>query len=97
MPQSKGRKDAEVKKKQTRDSDARAKRSENRQRRAALTGNRAWVAPAFITVGLLGVLWLVVYYIASQYIPFMAQLGPWNLAIGMGLMALSFIIATQWK
>ena len=50
-----------------------------------------------IGVGLLGVAWLVVYYVASQYIPFMGILGGWNILIGMGLMTASFGIATQWK
>ena len=42
-------------------------------------------------------LWLILYYIASPYIPFMAALGGWNMLIGMGLMAAAFAIATLWK
>lgn len=65
--------------------------------RKASLESPGWVAPLFITVGLLGVAWLVLYYIASAYIPFMAALGPWNVAIGMGLMIVAFAISTQWK
>ena len=64
---------------------------------AALDGSRAWVPPTFIAVGLLGVLWLVLYYIASAYIPFMAAIGAWNMLIGMGLIVASFFLATLWK
>ncbi|HAM44062.1 MAG TPA: septation inhibitor protein [Propionibacteriaceae bacterium] len=62
--------------------------------------SRQWVPPTFITVGLLGVLWLVVYYIsvaASITVPYLTDLGGWNVIIGMGLMAASFGIATLWK
>ena len=40
--------------------------------------------PTFITVGLLGVAWLITYYVAGIYIPFMSDLGNWNILIGMG-------------
>lgn len=60
-------------------------------------GSRRWVPPTFIAVGLLGVAWLIVYYVAGTSIPVMNTLGNWNILIGMGGMAASFIIATLWK
>jgi hypothetical protein len=48
-------------------------------------------------VGLLGVAWLITFYVAGQDIPFMSDLGNWNILIGMGGMAAAFIIATLWK
>ncbi len=71
--------------------------TKGKPRKKASLESAAWVAPTFVTVGLLGVAWLVLYYIASPYIPFMAALGGWNVLIGMGLMTASFAIATQWK
>ena len=65
--------------------------------KVAKPGSRRWVPPTFITVGLLGVAWLVVYYVAGQHIPFMSALGNWNILIGMGGMAAAFGIATLWK
>jgi hypothetical protein len=62
--------------------------------------NRQWVPPTFITVGLVGVLWLVTYYVsvaASITIPFLTDLAGWNVIIGMGSMAAAFGIATLWK
>jgi hypothetical protein len=59
--------------------------------------SRRWVPPTFITVGLLGVAWLIVYYVAGDLIPYMSDLGNWNILIGMGGMAAAFIIATFWK
>lgn len=60
-------------------------------------GSRRWVPPTFIAVGLLGVAWLIVYYVAGTSIPFMSALGNWNILIGMAGMAASFVIATLWK
>lgn len=90
MPESRGRKAAEDKKRVKAQQDAKPKK-------VAKPGSRRWVPPTFIAVGLLGVAWLVVYYIAGQDIPFMNTLGNWNILIGMGGMAAAFGIATLWK
>lgn len=67
------------------------------ERRITGPGTRRWVAPAFIIVGLLGVAWLVVYYIAGRDVPVMSRLGDWNIFIGMGLMAASLGLSMLWK
>ncbi|GAB3706319.1 cell division protein CrgA [Mariniluteicoccus flavus] len=95
MPESKVRKTAEDKKKVQRHNDEVDTRRE--KSKVVAPGSRRWVPPTFITVGLLGVIWLVVYYIAGRDVPFMNKLGDWNILIGMGLMASSFGIATLWK
>ena len=56
----------------------------------------AWVPWAFCILGLLGVAWLVTFYVAGQLIPGMRELGNWNILIGMGGMAAAFGIATLW-
>jgi Cell division protein CrgA len=101
VPESKTRKIAEEKKK--------LKRAQNlvedrqvKQRRTIMPGQRAWVPPLFITVGLLGVAWLVVYYITSSAgstikVPLMYDLQNWNILIAMGLIAAAFSLATLWK
>jgi hypothetical protein len=96
VPESKGRKAAEIKAVSKRRAEASEKHTEKAKRSPKLSSNRAWVPPTFITVGLLGVLWLVVYYIAGASIPFMSSLGTINVVIGMGLLAASFGIATLW-
>lgn len=93
MPESKVRKSAAKKKQAERFATEREVAAE----RAVSPHSRRWVPPVFISVGLLGVAWLVVYYIAGQSVPFMSTLGDWNILVGMGLMASSFIIATLWK
>ena len=96
MPESKTRKAAAEKKRQT----DRALNKRDETRKVASPASRQWVPPTFITVGLLGVLWLVVYYITASVgvtIPGMTDLGGWNVLIGMGGMAAAFAIATLWK
>ena len=46
--------------------------------------------------GMLGV-WHGDHSRAGQSIPFMTELGNWNILIGMGGMAAAFVIATLWK
>jgi hypothetical protein len=60
------------------------------------TTSRVWVAPLMLACWLLGLAWLVVFYVAGTDIPVMNHLGNWNLLIGMGLIAAGFVISTQW-
>ena len=100
MPESKVRKSAAEKKKHTEQAQVAEQRAEH-DRKVATPGSRQWVAPTFITVGLLGVLWLVVYYVTSAtaiVVPGMSALpGIANVGIGMGLMAAAFGLSTLWK
>lgn len=103
MPESRGRKEAAAKKKSTRKAavvDERAEKQRLGKGKAGLAENRAWVVPTFITLMLLGVLWLVVWYLTAStniVVPGMTALGNWNLLIAMLLMGGSFGVATLWK
>ena len=90
MPESRVRKSSDEKKRQR-------KAVEAKPKKIKAPGSRRWVPPTFITVGLLGVAWLITYYVGGQYIPFMTALGNWNILIGMGGMAAAFMLATLWK
>lgn len=46
---------------------------------------------------LLGLLWLVVNYLAGQQIPFMADLGAWNFAIGFAFMIIGLLMTMKWR
>ena len=56
-----------------------------------------WVAPAMVTLLVLGLVWIVVYYITEASLPMMSALGGWNLVVGMGLITAGFILATKWR
>ena len=75
---------------------AKARRS-GKPKKVKGPANRRWAPPTFITVGLLGAAWLILYYVAGPSIPYMSDLGNWNILIGMGGMAAAFIDATLWK
>jgi len=60
------------------------------------TTSRVWVAPLMLTCWLLGLAWLVVFYVAGESIPVMDKLDNWNLLVGMGLIAVGFVVSTQW-
>jgi hypothetical protein len=89
VPESRTRKSADAKQ--------RAARQEVKATKVKAPSSRRWVPPTFITVGLLGVIWLIVYYVAGPSIPYMSDLGNWNILIGMGGMAAAFGIATLWR
>jgi hypothetical protein len=57
---------------------------------------KRWIAPVMVTCWVLGLLWIVVFYLAPD-LKYMGDLGNWNLLIGMGLISLGFIFATQWE
>lgn len=56
-----------------------------------------WVVPTMLTLLILGLVWIIVYYLLREEIGFIDTLGGWNLLIGMGLITGGFITATQWK
>lgn len=60
------------------------------------TQSRVWVAPLMLACWLIGLAWLVVFYVAGDQIPVMKDLHNWNLLIGMGLIAVGFVVSTQW-
>lgn len=94
MPESKVRKAAAGKLKAKHQADVEERR---RERKLHAPTSRRWVPPTFIVVGLLGVFWLITFYVAADHIAFMSAMGNWNILIGMGLMACAFGLATMWK
>src|SRR3954453_17045429 len=48
---------------------------------------------------LLGLLWIVVYYVTNQALslPLIRDLGNYNLLVGIGFMAVGFVYATRWE
>lgn len=48
---------------------------------------------------LLGLIWIVVYYVTGQdqTVPLVRDLGQYNLVVGIGFMAVGFVYATHWE
>ena len=70
--------------------------SRTAQARAAQPSPR-WYAPTMVTLMVLGLLWIVVYYVAGDKIPFMVTLSAWNFAIGFGGMVIGLVMAMRWR
>ena len=76
-------------------------------RTAAATPSRtlapspSWYPIVMATVLLLGLAYMVVYYLTSSgtspHIPIMASLGAWNFAVGFGVMLLGLVMAVRWR
>jgi hypothetical protein len=60
-------------------------------------GGGRWVVPVMLTCLILGLLWIVVFYLAGTEIPVMSDLGYWNLGIGMGLILVGLVAAMKWE
>ena len=56
-----------------------------------------WYAAVMVGLMLLGLLWIVVYYVAGDRIPFMVSLEAWNFAIGFGLMVVGLVMSMRWR
>lgn len=46
---------------------------------------------------LVGLAWIIVYYIAVDKIPFLSELGNWNMAIGFVLMIAGLLMTMRWR
>jgi hypothetical protein len=66
-------------------------------RTRAVQPSPRWYAPLMVTLMLIGLLWIVVYYVAGERIPFMVSLSAWNFAIGFGAMVLGLIMSMRWR
>ena len=56
-----------------------------------------WYAVLMVALMLIGLLWIVVYYVAGDQIGLMSSLGPWNFLIGFGLMVAGLVMSMRWR
>lgn len=60
------------------------------------TESPSWLAPAMLAAFLLGLAWIVVYYITQTKYP-IPNLGAWNMGIGFVFVGIGFSLATRWR
>jgi hypothetical protein len=58
--------------------------------------NPVWFKPVMFGFMLLGLAWIIVYYVSGQQYP-IASLQTWNLAIGFGIAFIGFLMTTRWR
>lgn len=56
----------------------------------------SWWAPTFVTLLLVGLVWLLVYYISGGLYP-IPTINWWNLVIGLGIVMVGFIMTMKWR
>lgn len=55
-----------------------------------------WIAPVMVACFLIGLLWIVTWYIAPTN-PLMNSLAGWNVGIGFVFIAIGFFLSTKWQ
>jgi Cell division protein CrgA len=55
-----------------------------------------WVAPVMLACFVIGIVWLVLFYVTGGNLP-IKSLVNWNLLIGFGFIIAGFGISTQWR
>jgi hypothetical protein len=60
------------------------------------TESPRWLAPLMLAMFLLGLAWIVVYYITQTKYP-VPNLGAWNMGIGFVFVGIGFTLATRWR
>jgi predicted PurR-regulated permease PerM len=70
------------------------------ERSATRIESPRWVAVLFVSLMVIGLLWLVTFYVvnaADANVPLISDLRNWNLAVGFAFIGLGFAIATKWR
>lgn len=65
-------------------------------RQPSRLGSSRWVAPVMVACWVIGLVWIVVYYLVPD-LTYMRELGNWNLAVGMAFIAVGFAFSTKWE
>ena len=61
-----------------------------------LKSGRGFIAPLMLGLFLVGLVWIVVYYVTNAQWP-IGAIGNWNILIGFAFIAGGFGVSTQWK
>ena len=68
------------------------------ERKVAQFGSPAWLAPTMVASFVIGLTYLVVFYVAGRDIPFIRDLNSLaNVGIGFAFIMVGFGLATRWK
>lgn len=56
-----------------------------------------WVGPTIVVCLILGLAWIVAYYITNGSFPGMSLLGAWNLVVGFAFIIAGVTLSTRWR
>ncbi|MEP6598334.1 MAG: cell division protein CrgA [Actinomycetota bacterium] len=63
----------------------------------AMRPSPTWYPIVMAAVLILGLVYLVVYYLAADKIPLMQDIGAWNFAVGFGILIAGMGMAVRWR
>lgn len=66
------------------------------KRSSTPTNSPTWWAPLMVTLMVIGLVWIVVFYVTQQQFP-IPGIGLWNMAIGFGVAMAGFLMTTRWR
>lgn len=58
--------------------------------------NPVWFKPIMFGLMIIGLAWIIVYYVSQGLWPVRA-LGDWNILVGFGILFLGFLMTTRWR
>jgi hypothetical protein len=58
--------------------------------------NPVWFKPVMFGFMLLGLVWIIVFYVSQNQYP-IPTLGPWNILVGFGIAFIGFLMTTRWR
>lgn len=64
--------------------------------KAVRVGSPRWLVPTMIACFVVGLLWVVTYYVTQTEYP-VGSWDLWNMAVGFGLIMVGFALSTKWK
>ncbi|NJC24224.1 hypothetical protein BJ994_003300 [Arthrobacter pigmenti] len=58
--------------------------------------NPVWYKPVMFGLMVIGLLWILVYYISEARFP-IPEIDSWNILIGFGIAIAGFLMTTRWR
>jgi hydrogenase-4 membrane subunit HyfE len=58
--------------------------------------NPPWFVPVMLTLMVVGLVWVVVFYVTETRFP-VPGIGNWNLVAGFALVLAGFVMTTRWR
>lgn len=75
---------------------AAARQQAQEQRSGDDAPNPVWFKPVMFGFMLVGLAWIIVFYLSQGVLPVQA-LGSWNILVGFGIAFIGFLMTTRWR
>lgn len=59
--------------------------------------NAPWFKPVMFSLMLLGLVWIIVFYLANGKLDIPLPIGSWNILVGFGIAMAGFLMSTRWR